>query len=584
MHISRAGLGMMPRSQSVQNRQLPVKMARTLGQDQVKFGATAELKLFNENGSGTKFEGIVVLDGRRTPFGKQGGSLRDYTESDMATVATKGALEAAGIDGKQITNSIWGNVIPSSDQTAYLSRDVLLRTGAKLGTPAHNTNKLCGSGMFVVGEAAKDLALLKDTSQDAIYLVGGSENMSSAPFGSFKMLNHLADEVGATKKSPFGMMVKYRKALLKNLVKMLMGKTSPPRVIQREFTKDLTRAMTDAFAEDFGAMMKMGGPTSKLQFMTLLREGLTHKGTKDQPIDHGMIDTAEKLRKRFIINNDELDQYSVQSQHRAATAWASHKFDDEVVPVTDADGKVVTARDEHMRPTTKLSSLAKLRKRQGDKSKIHRNPADAVHTAANASGIVDGAVALLLTNQETADRLGKKPLGNIVSVGEVGVNPKIMGLGAAKGGEVALKTAGLKFSDIDLFEVNEAFASVGLSTEKRWAAELAQEKFESWLAEEAKKPEFMHQSVQEREEAQANKFDQLLKEATVDIHNRTNINGGAIAVGHPLGATGARLVLTMMKELQRQNKRYGLISACVGGGQGVGVVVENPDARPNKAQ
>jgi acetyl-CoA acetyltransferase family protein len=204
------------------------------------------------------------------------------------------------------------------------------------------------------------------------------------------------------------------------------------------------------------------------------------------------------------------DQYALRSQKLAATAWQTGKFQDEVTPVE----KVV--KDDHLRQDTTLEGLAKLKPAFGKDGSV---------TAGNASGIVDGGAAVVVTS---ADRAKSKPLGRIVSWGIAGVPPEIMGIGPVPAVKIALQKAGLELTEIDLIEVNEAFAAQYLAVEK--ALELDRDK--------------------------------------------VNVNGGAIALGHPLGATGTRLVITLLYELKRREKKYGLAAACIGGGQGIAMIVE----------
>ena len=223
-----------------------------------------------------------------------------------------------------------------------------------------------------------------------------------------------------------------------------------------------------------------------------------------------MAATAETLARKYGITREAQDEYALRSQKLAHAAWEAGRFSDEVTPVD----KIV--RDDHMRPDTTLDVLAKLK------------PAfakDGFVTAGNASGIVDGGAAVVVT---TRDRAKAKPIGRIVSWGIAGVPPEIMGIGPVPATKIALEKAGLKLSDIDLIEINEAFAAQYLAVEK--ALELDR--------------------------------------------NNVNVNGGAIALGHPLGATGTRLVITLLYELRRRKKRYGLASACIGGGQGIAIILE----------
>jgi len=223
-----------------------------------------------------------------------------------------------------------------------------------------------------------------------------------------------------------------------------------------------------------------------------------------------MAATAENLAHKYGITREAQDEFALRSQKLAVTAWNSGKFSDEVVPVDKFE------RDDHMRPDTTLEGLAKL------KTAFAK---DGFVTAGNASGIVDGGAAVVVT---TADRAKTPPLGRIVSWGIAGVQPEIMGIGPVPAARIAMEKAGLKLGDIDLVEINEAFAAQYLAVEK--ALELDRD--------------------------------------------RVNVNGGAIALGHPLGASGTRLTMTVLYELKRRKKRLGLAAACIGGGQGIAIIVE----------
>jgi acetyl-CoA acetyltransferase family protein len=234
-----------------------------------------------------------------------------------------------------------------------------------------------------------------------------------------------------------------------------------------------------------------------------------------------MAGTAENLARKFEIPREEQDQYALRSQHEAKRASDAGYFAEEIVPVeiTSRKSTELFDADDHMRPETTLEGLAKLR------------PAfakDGFVTAGNASGIVDGAAALVICGEEYLKRNDAKAMGRIVSWAYAGVEPEIMGIGPVPATRQALDKAGLKLSDIDLIEVNEAFAAQYLAVEKELGLDRC----------------------------------------------RTNVNGGAIALGHPLGATGTRLVLTLLHELKRRQKRYGLATACIGGGQGIAMIVE----------
>ena len=223
-----------------------------------------------------------------------------------------------------------------------------------------------------------------------------------------------------------------------------------------------------------------------------------------------MATTAENLARKHGITREAQDEFALRSQKLAAAAWSAGRFQEEMTSV-----ELVT-RDDHMRPDTTLEGLAKLKPAFGKEGFV---------TAGNASGIVDGGAAVVVT---TPERAKTKPLGRIVSWGIAGVPPELMGIGPVPAARIALEKAKLKLSDIDLVEINEAFAAQYLAVEK--LLELDRDK--------------------------------------------VNVNGGAIALGHPLGATGTRLVMTVLYELRRRNKRYGLAGACIGGGQGIAMIVE----------
>jgi acetyl-CoA acyltransferase 2 len=234
-----------------------------------------------------------------------------------------------------------------------------------------------------------------------------------------------------------------------------------------------------------------------------------------------MAGTAENLARKFEIGRDVQDEYALRSQQAAKRALDAGVFAEEIAPVEikSRKGTMTFDHDDHMRPETTLAGLAKLR------------PAfskDGFVTAGNASGIVDGAAALVIADQDFVKSKNLKPLGRIVSWAYTGVEPEIMGIGPVPASLQALEKAGLKLSDMDLVEVNEAFAAQYLAVEQELGLDRA----------------------------------------------RTNVNGGAIALGHPLAATGTRLVLTMLLELRRRHGRYGLATACIGGGQGIAMICE----------
>ncbi|MGO9211589.1 MAG: acetyl-CoA C-acetyltransferase [Terriglobales bacterium] len=238
-----------------------------------------------------------------------------------------------------------------------------------------------------------------------------------------------------------------------------------------------------------------------------------------------MANTAELYGEQQGITREMQDEFALRSQHLAGEAQKACRLQEEITPVPlknrrgEPTGEMFE-KDDHLRPETTMEGLAKLKPAFGKNGSV---------TAGNASGIVDGGAAVVVMSVEDAQKRGLKPLGRIVSWGIAGVDPKIMGRGPVPASRIALEKAGLKLDDIDLIEVNEAFAAQYLAVEKELGLD----------------------------------------------RGKVNVNGGAIALGHPLGATGTRLVLTLLYELRRRKKKYGLATACIGGGQGIAVIVES---------
>ena len=233
-----------------------------------------------------------------------------------------------------------------------------------------------------------------------------------------------------------------------------------------------------------------------------------------------MAQTSDNLARKYEISRDAQDEFALRSQQRASDAMKNGRLGEEIVSVPVGRKGEQIAEDDHIRPDATMDGLAKLK------------PAfakDGFVTAGNASGIVDGAAMLVVTTADQARQKGKTPLGRIVSWGIAGCDPDIMGIGPVPATQIALKRAGMKIDDLDLIEINEAFAGQILA---------------------------------------------VSKDLGIDM-DKLNVNGGAIALGHPLGASGTRLLLTVLYELRRRKQRYGLASACIGGGQGIAMIVES---------
>lgn len=268
-----------------------------------------------------------------------------------------------------------------------------------------------------------------------------------------------------------------------------------------------------------------------LQLHDSLARGRVTAGGVNHPVPGGMIETAENLRREFAISREDQDALALRSQHRAARALEEGLFEAETVPVTvrTRKGETVVAADEHPRPDTTAEKLAGLRPVRG------KSDPEATVTAGNASGQNDAAAACLVTSAETAERLGLTPLVRLVSFARAGVPARTMGLGPVQSTRDALAKAGLSLADLDLIELNEAFAAQVLACTRSLG-----------LGEK-------------------------------DHEQRVNVNGSGISLGHPVGATGARILATLAHGMRRDGARLGLETMCIGGGQGLAAVFERVD-------
>ena len=333
----------------------------------------------------------------------------------------------------------------TSADALYGARHVALKAGLKVETPAVTVNRLCGSGIESIAQAAQRILL----GEAALILAGGMENMTQAPH-------------------------------------VIRGARTGFRLGEGKLEDSLMTGLTDTYC------------------------------------GFDMAGTAENVAAEYGITRRASDEYALRSQQAAEAAYRAGRMREEIVPVEIKKGgkTELFSEDDHRRPDTTLEILEKLR------------PAfrkDGIVTAGNASGIVDGGAAVVVTHAKTARERNWKPLGRIISWAAVGVEPRVMGIGPVPATQKALASGGLKLSQIDRIEVNEAFAPQYLAVEKALGLN----------------------------------------------RDKTNVNGGAIALGHPLGASGTRLVLTLLLELRRTNLRYGLATACIGGGQGIAMIVES---------
>ncbi|MFL6390388.1 MAG: acetyl-CoA C-acetyltransferase [Terriglobales bacterium] len=391
---------------------------------------------------------IAIVSGARTPMGRYCGKLRDFTAMDLAAIASQEAIRRSGIDPKEFDHAVFGNAQQTSGDSLYGARHVALKAGLPIETPALTVNRLCGSGMQSLVNAAQMIQL----GEANTVLAGGMESMSQAP-----------------------------------------------HVVR-------------------GARWGLGLGEGKLEDSLMVALLDTYCGLY-------MANTAELYAEQQGITRQHMDEFSLQSQQKAGAAQKACRLAEEIVPVALKNRKgeptgEMFEKDDHLRPETTMEGLAKLKAAFGKNGTV---------TAGNASGIVDGGAAVVMMTLDQAEKRGVKPMGRIVSWGIAGVDPKIMGSGPVPATRAALKKAGLKLDEIDLIEVNEAFAGQYLAVEKELGLD----------------------------------------------RNKVNVNGGAIALGHPLGATGTRLVITLLHELRRRKAQYGLATACIGGGQGIAMIVES---------
>ena len=268
------------------------------------------------------------------------------------------------------------------------------------------------------------------------------------------------------------------------------------------------------------------GTPNGLHLADALAAGRTTAGGRLHPVPGGMLETAENLRREYTISREAQDALAAESHRRAVAAQKDGVFDDEIVPITvrGRRGDVVVSADEHPRPDATEASLASLRPMLG------RSDAEATVTAGNSSGQNDGASACLVTTTEVAEREGLRPLARVSSWGLAGVDPSRMGIGPVPAVEIAMGRAGIALGDVDLIELNEAFAAQVLACLAEWGLAADDE--------------------------------------------RLNVHGSGISLGHPVGATGGRILATMLRELERREGRYALETMCIGGGQGLAAVFE----------
>lgn len=386
---------------------------------------------------------IVIIDGARTAFGKFGGPFKNLSAIELGTIAAKEALKRSQVEAEEIDHVVFGNVIQSSPDAVLLSRHVGLKAGIPKEVPALTVNRLCGSGLEAITQAARMIM----TGESEIAVAGGAENMSQIPH-------------------------------------VIRGARWGIPLFEAPMQDYLYEALYDPVGQVY------------------------------------MAETGENLAVQFGLTREEIDQHALSSHEKALQAMEAGRLGEEIVPIEVKDGKqtVIVDRDQHPRVTS-MEKLAKLEP---------KFKADGVVTAGNASGINDGAAAVVVTSADYAAKRGLKPIARLVTWAVAGVDPKIMGIGPCPAIQQALKKANLSLKEIDLIEINEAFSAQYLACQKMLD------------------------------------FDPAIG----------NVNGGAVALGHPLGASGTRISLSLIYELGRRGKKYGVSSLCIGGGQGIAAIWE----------
>ncbi len=413
---------------------------------------------------------VYVISSCRTAVGKFGGSLKDIPAADLGATVIAEALKRGNVKGEWLDEVMFGNVL-SAAQGQNVARQCAVKAGVPLKVPAYTVSMVCGSGLKSVIEGARAI----QAGDADLLMCGGTENMSAAPY-----------------------------------------------------------AIPSA---RWGARMN-----NTTLIDTMIKDGLW-----DAYNNYHMGTTAENICDIWGITREELDEFGFNSQKKAMAAIQAGRFKDEIVPVTVKQKKkeFVFDTDEDPRETTleKLGSLKGAFANSDDNTKdkvdmtfeaTHMTPsADNIGikrvTAGNASGINDGAAAIILASKEAVDKYGLKPLFKVISWGQGGVDPKIMGTGPIPASRQALSKANLTINDMDLIEANEAFAAQSIA---------------------------------------------VARELEFDM-SKVNVNGGAIAIGHPVGCSGARIIVTLLHEMmKRPDAKKGLATLCIGGGLGVAAIFE----------
>jgi 3-oxoadipyl-CoA thiolase len=391
-----------------------------------------------------------IIDIARTPVGKYGGALASIRPDDLAALAIKKLLARNTVEPAQIEDVVFGAANQAGEDNRNVARMALLLAGLPIETGGVTVNRLCASGLQAIMDASRALML----GEGSVYIAGGVESMSRAPF--------------------------------------VMSKSE----------------------EAFSRKAEMYDTTIGWRFVNQQLAKLYHP--------YSMGETAENVAERWKISREAQDEFALQSQQRYQQAHEEGRFHDELFSVTIPKTKnefFLFEKDEHPRPTSldKLNSLKPAFRENG------------TVTAGNSSGINDGSAAALIANEAYVKQQQLKPMARVVSMAVAGVDPAYMGMGPVPAVQKALRRAGLRIKDIALVELNEAFASQSLA---------------------------------------------CLRDLGIDP-SVVNVNGGSIAIGHPLGCSGVRISATLLHEMKRRKVRYGLATMCIGVGQGAAIIYEN---------
>ncbi|WP_252108280.1 MULTISPECIES: 3-oxoadipyl-CoA thiolase [unclassified Halomonas] len=395
----------------------------------------------------------LIIDAVRTPIGRYGGALASVRADDLGAIPMRTLMERnPSVDWSLIDDIFYGCANQAGEDNRNVARMSALLAGLPVEVPGTTINRLCGSGMDAIGNAARTLK----SGEAGLLLAGGVESMSRAPFVMGK-----AEQAFSRQANTFDTTIGWR---------------------------FINRALKAQFGVD------------------------------------SMPETAENVAEQFGISREDQDAFALRSQQRTAAAMEAGRLREEIVPVEIPRRKqeaLIVDSDEHPRATTTAEQLAKLPTPFREGGSV---------TAGNASGVNDGACAVLLASPEQAERFGLKPRARVVGMATAGVEPRIMGFGPAPATRKVLAQTGLTLDQMDVIELNEAFAAQALAVMR-----------DLGLSDDAE---------------------------------HVNPNGGAIALGHPLGMSGARLVTTALHELERRQGRFALCTMCIGVGQGIAMIIE----------